>query len=64
MIDEQLLAWQIAKLLAYSWAMSRPGADKSELFVYDVDYTEEEKFMPLGKAIKVTITYVDEVDIK
>lgn len=60
-IDLEILFHQIARQLAYLWALLRPDDYRIHLTIRDVDYPEIERFeMPEGKIIRVTIEFVNE----
>ncbi len=54
-IDQEILFHQVARILAYCWALTKPGDDFTEIIIKNEDYNEIEQFIPLGREVKVTL---------
>lgn len=52
--------WQLGRAFAYLWAVSRPDTYRTQLFVRNTDLSEEERFIPDGKVVRITLEYINE----
>ena len=63
-LDLMVLMHQLARSVAYLWAVTLPDAYRTTLYITPENYSEDERFvMPNGKVVRVTIEYVNEEEI-